>query len=56
MVVEKSVGRPRTRTGRPASALAAAVIGVVAAGSDDPIVPPQGFETDKESLLAALAG
>lgn len=42
----------RSRSSASASAVAAAVVGVVSARGDDPVVPAQGPETHKESLLA----
>ena len=48
VVVEESV-----RRSMGTSAIAAAVIGVIATGGDDPVVPAQSSKADEESLLAA---
>lgn len=52
MVAKERVRRPG-RTRRSTSAIAPAVVGVVAAWRDDPVVPAERPETDEETLLAA---
>lgn len=54
MIVDESVRSSRAGAGRSAPAVPSTVVGVVATGRNDPIVPSQGFETHEEPLLAAL--
>lgn len=51
VVVEEGV-----RCAVDSPAVTATVVGVVAFGRNDPIVPFEFFETDKEALLAAVSG
>ena len=51
MVTEESVGRAG-RAVESAAAVSAAIIGVVSARGDDPVVPSERAETDEETLFA----
>ena len=52
MVTEEGIRCPSSSASAAATAIATAIIGVISARSDDPIVPAECPETDEESLLA----